>query len=228
MSTALVRVPRAWGDGGAAMCDAAGMDVGLGAGETVAEDSLRAQTDALAERLGERPVVLGGCCCAHIGAVAGLARRHGRVAVVWLDAHGDLNTPESSPSGNLWGMPFRIILDAGDAAVEDCALLGARSLDLPEQQFIDRVGLARSGDRLVSVLDGVAGAYIAFDVDVLDPSEIDCFMPEPDGVRLDDALDLVRSVAATVPLLGLGISGLVRSDANPERIDRMLRAAGLV
>jgi arginase len=210
------------------MTEAAGMDIGLGEGITVVEDSLRAQSDAISDRLSERPVVLGGCCCAHIGAAAGLARRHGRIAVVWLDSHGDLNTPETSPSGNLWGMPFRILLDAGDVAVEDAALLGARNLDPPEQQYIDKVGLAVTSGQLARVLDGVSAAYVAFDADVLDPAEIDCFMPEPDGVRLDDALELVRSVAATVPLAGLGLTGLVRSDANPERIDRILRAAGLV
>jgi arginase len=228
VTAGLVRVPRAWGADGAAMAAAAGMDIGLGAGETVAEDSLRAQSDAIAERLPERPVVLGGCCCAHVGAAVGLARRHGRIAAVWLDAHGDLNTPETSPSGNLWGMPFRIILDAGNVAVEDAALLGARNLDQPEQQYIDRVGLVVASGQLAEVLDGVSGAYVAFDADVLDPAQIDCFMPEPDGVRLDDALELVRSVAATVPLVGLGLTGLVASDANPERIDRIMRAAGLV
>ena len=41
-----------------------------------------------------RPLVLGGCCCAHVGAIRGLAARAGRLAVVWFDAHGDLNTPE--------------------------------------------------------------------------------------------------------------------------------------
>ena len=152
-----------------------------------------------------------------------LARRHGRVAVVWLDAHGDLNTPESSPSGNLWGMPFRIILDAGDAAVEDCALLGARSLDLPEQQFIDRVGLARSGRP--------TGERARWCRRRLHRLRRGCTRPVRDRLlharaRRCPARRRARSGAlggGQVPLLGLGISGLVRSDANPERIDRMLR-----
>ncbi|HXK14008.1 MAG TPA: arginase family protein, partial [Gaiellaceae bacterium] len=57
---------------------------------TVAEETLEAQIAATARELPQRPLVLGGCCCAHVGAVRELARRHGRVAVVWLDAHGDL------------------------------------------------------------------------------------------------------------------------------------------
>ena len=63
-----------------------------------------------------RPLILGGCCCAHVGAVRELARRHRRIGVIWIDAHGDLNTPETSPSGNAWGMPLRMLIDAGDVA----------------------------------------------------------------------------------------------------------------
>ena len=68
------------------------------------------------------------------GAVRELARRHGRIGVVWFDAHGDLNTPESSPSGNAWGMPLRMLIDAGDVAPGDVTLIGARNLDLPVAQ----------------------------------------------------------------------------------------------
>ena len=79
----------------------------------VEEASLAEQSLALAADLPERPLVLGGCCCAHVGAVEGLAARPGVLAVVWIDAHGDLNTPQSSPSGNAWGMPLRMLLDGG-------------------------------------------------------------------------------------------------------------------
>src|SRR3954462_10164517 len=128
-------------------------------------DDLDHQHEAVAAALPDWPVVLGGCCCSHVGPVRGLARRHGRIAVVWFDAHGDLNTPESSPSGNEWGMPFRMILDDGHVRVEDSCLIGARSLDPPEQEFILTRGLATE----LGTLEGVAGAYIAFDCDVLDP-----------------------------------------------------------
>jgi len=221
----LVRVPRAWGEGGAAMCEAAAMDIGLDDAATVAMPTLDEQTAALAASLPDLPVVLGGCCCAHVGAVAGLAARHGRVSVVWFDAHGDLNTAETSPSGNLWGMPFRMILDDGHAAVGDCALLGARSLDPPEVAFIERSGLATSNASLDAVLAGTAGAYVAFDCDVLEPDEIDCFMPEPGGPTLEECADIVRTVARLAPVLGIGFTGLVPSPANPERVRRLASAA---
>ena len=223
----LVRVPRAWGHGGEAMCEAAMMPLPLGESITVAEDSLAAQTTAIAVALPDRPVVLGGCCCTHIGAVAGLAQRHGRIGVVWLDAHGDLNTPHSSPSGNEWGMPFRIILDDGHAAVGDCVLIGARSLDPPEEAFIAESALAHSIDDLERVLGGVDGAYVAFDCDVLDPDQIECFMPEPGGISLDEGVAIVRGVHDRVPILGLGLTGLVSSAENVSRLMRLCDAAGL-
>ena len=221
----LVRVPQAWGEGGAAMCEAARMDLGLREAATVAAPTLDQQTAGVAAALPDVPVVLGGCCCAHIGAAAGLAARRGRIAVIWFDAHGDLNTPETSPSGNAWGMPLRMILDEGHAAVGDCALVGARDLDPPEAGFIAESGLATSESALGDVVSGTAGAYIAFDADVLDPGQIDCFMPEPGGLSLDGVVATVRSVAGRTALLGIGFTGLVSSDANPARLRRILDAA---
>jgi len=222
---ALVRVPRAWGDGGEAMCEAAMMDIGLAESATVEMSTLDEQITAVAAALPDVPVVLGGCCCAHIGAAAGLARRHGRISVIWLDAHGDLNTPESSPSGNEWGMPFRRILDDGHAAAEDCVLLGARQLDPPEVEFIAEAGLATSSSAIASVVSGSAGAYVAFDCDVVDAGDIDCYMPEPGGPTLDECLRVVRSVAALTPVLGIGLTGLVASEENPGRVRQIIGAA---
>ena len=110
--------------------------------------------------------MLGGCCCAHVGAIRGLAARHGRLAVVWLDAHGDLNTPESSPSGNAWGMPLRLALDEGSVATTDVALVGARDLDPPEAAYVAEHGI---DDDVGRALAGADAVYVALDVDVLEP-----------------------------------------------------------
>jgi len=224
-SAGLVRVPRAWGEGGEAMCEAAMMDIGVPESATVALSTLDEQVAAVAAALPDVPIVLGGCCCAHIGAAAGLSDRHGRISVIWLDAHGDLNTPESSPSGNEWGMPFRRILDDGHAAVEDCVLLGARQLDPPEADFIADAGLATSSSMVASVVSGTAGAYVAFDSDVVDQADIDCFMPEPGGPALEECIRMVQAVSALTPVLGLGLTGLVASEANPGRLRRIIDAA---
>jgi arginase len=111
------------------MAAAAAMELPWPEAAVIEEETLDDQVAATGRELPARPLVLGGCCCAHVGAVRELARRHGRVGVVWIDAHGDLNTPESSPSGNAWGMPLRMLLDAGDVAAADVILLGARNLD---------------------------------------------------------------------------------------------------
>jgi arginase family enzyme len=185
---------------------------------TVAEETLEAQIDATARELPARPLVLGGCCCAHVGAVRELARRHGRVAVVWLDAHGDLNTAESSPSGNAWGMPLRMLIDAGDVAAEDVTLIGARNLDPPEEAFIAAAGIRRE---LGELPDNV---YVALDCDVIDPPEADVWMPEPGGMPLDE----LEALLAGIPRpMGAGFTGLRASARNEQTLARLGHALGL-
>lgn len=214
----LVRVPRAWGDGGEMMAEAAGMSLPWPEAAVIEEESLDAQNDALARELPARPLVLGGCCCSHVGAVRELARRHGRIAVVWIDAHGDLNTPASSPSGNAWGMPLRMLIDAGDVAPGDVTLIGARNLDPPESTFI-----AASGIRLE--LGGLPErVYVALDCDVIEPGELDVFMPEPAGIPLARLEALLASIPAPA---GAGFTGLHASVRNEAALARLGLALGL-
>jgi arginase len=137
---------------------------------------------------------------------------------VWLDAHGDLNTPESSPSGNAWGMPLRMLIDAGDIQPADVTLLGARNLDPPEVEFIAEAGvrqeLGEHPERL----------YVALDGDVIDPPEADVFMPEPEGITLD-RLEVL--LAGLPPLAGAGLTGFARSERNEEILPRLGHALGL-
>jgi arginase len=156
--------------------------------------------------------------------VTGLAGRVGRLAVVWLDAHGDLNTPETSPSGNLWGMPLRMLLDDGVVRPDDVALVGARNLDPPESDYLSATGIDDSLDR---ALDAVDAAYVAFDVDVLAPGEAAMFMPEPGGPDLVAAEEVLRTVAARAPLAGIGVTGHVADERNVRVVERLLAAVGL-
>jgi arginase len=223
----LVRVPRAWGEGGDEMAEAARLPLPYPEAAVVEEDSLGEQTLAVASELPERPLVLGGCCCSHIGAIEGLAARYGRLAVVWLDAHGDLNTPETSPSGNAWGMPFRMVLDSGAVVAWDAALVGARNLDAPEEDFIAASGLRVGPGAVERALDGTEGVYVAVDGDVFDARDVASFMPEPDGLRLDDAEALLASLRNRVPLLGAGFSGFAPDPANVVALERLAVALGL-
>jgi arginase family enzyme len=219
----LVRVPRAWGVGGEGMAEAALVELPYPEVAVVERGSLDEQSEAVAAALAARPLVVGGCCCAHLGAATGVSRRVERLGVVWIDAHGDLNTPETSPSGNLWGMPFRMILDTGIASPEDVALVGARNLDPPEAEFVNRVGIDDSLDR---ALAGVDATYVALDVDVLDPSEVDVLIPEPNGMSSDDLEALLRDVAAHTPVAGMGVTGLLATERDARLARRMLAAAG--
>jgi len=146
-------------------------------------------------RGGARPLVLGGDHAIAIGTLAGLAAAARQTGgVIWIDAHGDLNTPGSSPSGNVHGMPMaaalgqapewfshpRLALPAIDPS--RVALVGIRSLDPEERAFlrehdirvitmsdIDRIGIERA---MREALDRVAGpgfVHVSLDLDSLDP-----------------------------------------------------------
>ena len=214
----LVRVPRAWGDGGGGMEEAAMMSLPWPEAAVIEEDTLDDQVSAQMDALPDRPLVLGGCCCAHIGAVRELVRRHRRVGVVWIDAHGDLNTAETSPSGNAWGMPLRMLIDGGAVDPRDVTLLGARALDPPEEDFV-----ASSGIRL-GLGELPEHVYVAVDGDALDPREIDAFMPEPGGFVLHE----LEQLLATLPRpAGAGFTGLVATERNEAVVPRLGHALGL-
>ena len=223
----LVRVPRAWGRDGEAMAEAAGLPLRYPEAAVIEEESLAEQSLALALDLPDRPVVLGGCCCAHIGAVEGLAARHGRIAVVWLDAHGDLNTIESSPSHNEWATPLRMLLDSGAVGAEDVVLVGTRNLDPPEEEFIAANGIAVGGDAVGRALDGASGAYVAVDFDSLDSDEVAPFMPEPGGLSVAEAEEVLGRVRTRNRVLGMGLSAMLPDERNLQPAGRLTAALGL-
>jgi arginase len=219
----LVRVPRAWGVGGEAMADAARLAVPYPEALVVERETIDAQSAAIADGLPRRPLLLGGCCCAHIGAIRGLAARHDRLAVVWLDAHGGLNTPETSPSGNAWGMALRTAIDEGSVGTADVALVGARDLDPPEREYAAMHGIDDDLDR---ALEGADAVYVALDVDVLQPGIVPCHYPVAGGPGAEEVEAVLRDAASRLPLAGMGITGL-HPDADPARLARFAAAAGL-
>ena len=223
----LVRVPRAWGLDGDAMAEAAALPLAYPETAVIEEDSLQEQTLALASSLPELPLVLGGCCCSHIGAIEGLAARHERLAVIWLDAHGDLNTPVSSPSGNAWGMPLRMLLEDGTVEPGDVALIGARNLDPPEVEYLAESGVQHGPGAVKRALDGAEGVYVALDCDVLQPGEVAVFMPEPDGPTVAEVERLLADVRAHAPVLGAGFTGLAPDPGNVAALERFAAALGL-
>jgi arginase len=139
------------------------------------------------------PIFLGGDHSISIGTVSGVAKSAGRTGLLWLDAHADFNTPETSPSGNVHGMPlatltgrgYADLVDLGDGAAvraEDVAVVGLRSVDREEREFLADAGVnvytmkdvdayaiasvVRSALKDLSHLDRV---HLSFDLDVVDP-----------------------------------------------------------
>jgi arginase len=223
----LVRVPRAWGEGGEAMAAAAYADLPYPEASVVEADTLAEQNLLLASELPDRPLVLGGCCCSHVGAIEALSAGEECLAVVWFDAHGDLNTPASSPSGNPWGMPLRMVIDDGAVLPRNVALIGARNLDPPEVEFIEAAGVQTGPGAIERALEGADAVYVAFDADSVEPGELAVFMPEPDGLRLAEVEELFARIAARARIAGLGFTGLAADAENGPKLARLASALGL-
>ena len=179
------------------------------------------------------PIVIGGDCGVELGAITHAASRN-KLAVVWFDAHGDLNTPESSPSGAFAGMVLRTLLGDGAEALVPAAplaatqviLAGTRDLDPGEQDFIAESGIpSLSPDMLTpgALADAIreSGAdalYVHIDLDVLDPSEFGALgAPQPFGITVTDLIELIREARATLPLVGAGIAQF--APQSPEHAD---------
>lgn len=146
---------------------------------------------------GSFPLVLGGDHSIAIGTLAGVAKHYKNLGVIWYDAHGDLNTSETSPSGNIHGMPLAVSVGLGHELLTDIGgyspkirpehvvIIGARSLDEGERILIkekgikvysmheiDRMGMAKVMEETIAYLkDKTDGVHLSLDLDGLDPSE---------------------------------------------------------
>jgi arginase len=142
---------------------------------------------------GSLPLVLGGDHSIAMGSLGGMAKLHGPGSALWIDAHGDLNRPSTSPSGNVHGMPLAAALGvAGDAFASDvyptpsiakAALVGIRSLDPGERKLIadldvrvftmsdiDRLGLEHVVRESLEFLGGTPFLHVSLDLDAVDPT----------------------------------------------------------
>lgn len=154
---------------------------------------LSAQTER-AVRDGALPLTLGGDHSVAIGSVSGVARAK-TTGLLWVDAHGDFNTPETSPSGNVHGMPLAVLLKRGDPRLVDVlrgasidpqhvALVGIRSLDARERNAlkeagvsvftmrdIDERGMGAVAREAVAVTCRAGHVHLSLDIDALDPTD---------------------------------------------------------
>ncbi len=158
------------------------------------------KTSLTALEKGGLPLVLGGDHSVAAGSVAATAdfvrRSHGRIGVIWVDAHGDMNTPASSNSGNVHGMPLAALLGPEPAELsriggfspkvhpDNTVLIGIRNLDEREKDIvrgagvrvftmkdIDRAGIASVVEQALAFAgEGTSGVHVSFDLDVCDPA----------------------------------------------------------
>ena len=161
----------------------------------------------------ERLLLFGGTCGAEVGPASWCRSRESALAIVWLDAHADLNTPASSPSGHFHGMPLRTLLgDGPPSIVERCyahfdadqvVLAGARDLDPAERAFVaaSEVQWLRPDETTpAGVLAAIARTgchhcYVHVDLDVLDPARFpDVLVPTDGGLSPEELRAILRAV----------------------------------
>ncbi len=148
------------------------------------------------------PLLLGGDHSLAAGSASGVAefyrRQEKKIGLVWIDAHSDINTPETSPSGNVHGMPLAALLGLGPeplekiygfapkVAAENAVLIGVRDIDSAERENIRRAGMAHvytmrdidergmravMEEALAAAGDGTAGYHVSLDMDWIDPED---------------------------------------------------------
>ncbi|HEV3158351.1 MAG TPA: arginase [Candidatus Baltobacteraceae bacterium] len=182
-------------------------------------------------REGGTPLVLGGDHSIAIGTLAGLKRaRKAPPGLIWIDAHADINTPETSLSGNVHGMPVALALQDKSILAEHTALIGLRDLDEAEKRAIrefgvhpfsmsdiDRLGMERVIEEALSIAaTGPGSLHVSFDMDGIDPTEAPGVgTPVRGGISYREAHLAMEAVAASDALGSLEIT-----EINPILDDR--------
>ncbi len=210
---------------------------------------LRVRYGAVADRIAraDRLLVLAGDCLTAVGVLAGVQRRRANLSIIWLDAHGDFNTPEISVSGYLAGMSLaaatgRVAQLVGEpvglraVADERCLLIGARDLDAAEGDAlaVSRVTrVAADPDALRAALQKqpLTDVYLHLDVDIVDASDLPGLrFPAPDGPALSVVEDCLAQIVECAPPVAVCISCAWESAriADPSTVRAIGRLAAVI
>jgi arginase len=179
-----------------------------------------AQRVSAAVRSGKRPVSLTGDCCTTIGVLAGLQGAGVHPTLVWLDAHGDFNTPETTPSGFIGGMPLAMLVGRGDQTLVKAAglkllpessvyLSDARDLDPGEGEAVRRSAIhhVTDLDELPQRLAEEAALWVHLDCDVLDPEDAPAMSyPAPGGPSLEQVEAVLSTLASTGRVVAVSVT----------------------
>jgi arginase len=176
------------------------------------------------------PLVLGGDHSLSVGSIRGAAK-HKKLGVIWVDAHADFNTAETTPTGNIHGMPLAVLCGLGDPRLvclwdetppvldpERVAVIGARDLDSGEKrnlqeagvmvqsmEQIDRIGMVAALEKAIDRVNrDVDGIYLSFDMDALDPRHAPGVgTPVAGGLTFREAHLACEVIAGTGKLIGM-------------------------
>jgi arginase len=209
------------------------LDVPLQAGHTVTAeftsddvwDRLAVLYGAVADAVagaasrGERPVVLSGDCTTALGTVAGLQRAGSVAGIVWFDAHGDVQTLETTTSGYIGGLPLRMLVGYRPELVaarlglrpvpeRQVLLVGARDLDPPEVSYLERAQIRRAevgGLGRAALPDGPL--YLHIDLDVIDSAEVPGLrFPAPGGPGPGPVAEAVERLLGSGQITAVGVA----------------------
>lgn len=187
---------------------------------------------ATSVQAGHFPLILGGDHSLSIGSVRGAARNR-KIGVIWIDAHGDFNTAETTPSGNIHGMSLAILAGLGDKSLvqlwdepipvidpKNIAVIGARDLDMGEKdnlrkagslvmgmEQIDRYGMVHAVEKAIErVSKDVDGIFVSLDLDALDPEHAPGVgTPVPAGLTQREAHLACEMIGETGKLIGMDL-----------------------
>lgn len=230
------------------------VDIPLGAGESLgsgvrrlsALQSVRDRCAMALEGISDPVITIGGDCGVELASVSHAHTAHpGDLALIWLDAHPDVNSPESSPSGAFTGMVLRTILGDGfpslvpdnPLSTSHVILAGTREFDAAEAEWIAERGIRMlpphelDADALVAAIEasGATSVYLHIDLDVLDPPEFAALdYPVPFGVSISALLELIRAVRSRFELAGAGVCDFApaSTDAANDDVPTILRIIG--
>ncbi len=189
-------------------------------------DRMSVLHSALAELVGDAlerdrlPVSLAGDCCTAIGVLAGIRRAGIDPHLIWLDAHGDFNTWETTPSGFLGGMPLAMLAGLGEQTLLEAleldplpmaqiTLSDARDLDPGERELVEGSGITRLDHprKLMGIDLPDRPLWIHFDTDVIDPKDVPAQnYPAPGGIRKDEMAEVFQYLSNTGKICAVSLS----------------------
>lgn len=227
----------------------AGNDEGSGVHRLSSLRQVRDAQLAVLARNSGLAITIGGDCGVDLASIqfasARAAAANGSMAVVWIDAHADLNTPEDSPSGAFHGMVLRTLLGDGPESLvpgtpldpRHVVLAGTRAIDDAELAYIEQAGIPLIAPESLDaasltaalVATGATSVYLHVALDVLDPAEFNSLgYPEPFGISLTTLLEVIAAAKAALPLAGAAITEFAPASAESagDDLGSILRVIG--